>query len=375
MHVIARMNVGGPAVEITELMRSMDPSLVSQRLVTGLCGADEADFLQTQARDVPATVIEGLGRSIRPADDVAALARLVSLIRVSRPDIVHTHTAKAGVLGRVAARAAGVGARVVHTHHGHLLHGYFGPRKTSVVVDVERVLARVTDRMITVGTTVRDDLLAAGVGRADQYVIVRSGVRIASLPEPRQARAELGIAPGPVVVSMIGRLTAIKRPDRFADVVRLVRGAGDDVRFVVAGGGEQEAALAERVRAENLPVTLLGWRSDLERVLAASDVILLTSDNEGTPLSLVQAGLARIPAVATDVGSVSEVVENGVTGLLSPPDAGALADAVLRVVRDSALRLRMGAAAREKAARDFGMPAFLEGHLAVYRSVLGSAVR
>jgi glycosyltransferase involved in cell wall biosynthesis len=369
------MNVGGPAVEITELMRSMDPSLVSQRLVTGLCGADEADFLQTQARDVPATVIEGLGRSIRPADDVAALARLVSLIRVSRPDIVHTHTAKAGVLGRVAARAAGVGARVVHTHHGHLLHGYFGPRKTSVVVDVERVLARVTDRMITVGTTVRDDLLAAGVGRADQYVIVRSGVRIASLPEPRQARAELGIAPGPVVVSMIGRLTAIKRPDRFADVVRLVRGAGDDVRFVVAGGGEQEAALAERVRAENLPVTLLGWRSDLERVLAASDVILLTSDNEGTPLSLVQAGLARIPAVATDVGSVSEVVENGVTGLLSPPDAGALADAVLRVVRDSALRLRMGAAAREKAARDFGMPAFLEGHLAVYRSVLGSAVR
>lgn len=370
MHIIARMNVGGPAVEITELMRGLDPAVVGQRLVTGHCADDEADYLDTQALDVAVTRVDGLGRTIRPTDDAAAFARLVGLIRASRPDIVHTHTAKAGVLGRVAARTAGIGARIVHTHHGHLLHGYFGPGKTRAVVSIERQLARVTDVMIAVGAQVRDDLLRAGVGRPEQYAVVRSGVRLGALPDRAVARRELGIPDGPVVVAMIGRVTGIKRPDRFADVVRLIRDRGIDARFLVAGGGDRLADLAARVEREDLPVALLGWRSDLERILAATDVVLLTSDNEGTPLSLVQAGLAGVPSVATRVGSVAEVVADGVTGTLCHPSADAIAEALAQVIRDPGLRARLGLAAREKAERDFGVAPFLSGHLAAYRSAL-----
>lgn len=372
MHVIARMNVGGPALEIAELMRGLDPASVSQRLVTGLCSDDEADFLLTQATDVPATRLPGLGRSVRPGDDALTLSRLVSLIRASRPDIVHTHTAKAGVLGRVAAKTARTGAAVVHTHHGHLLHGYFSPAKTRLVVGIERSLARVTDRMVTVGEQVRDDLLAAGVGRPGQYVVIRSGVRLGELPAREDARRDLGLPDDPVVVAMIGRVTGIKRPDRFADAVRLLRDDGVDLRFLVAGGGDQEHLLAERVAVEALPVTMLGWRSDLERILAASDIAVLTSDNEGTPLSLVQAGLARVPAVATDVGAVREVVEDGVTGILCAPSAAAIAAALGELAGDGRRRASLGEQARIKAQRDFGMTAFLDSHRRLYEELVQS---
>jgi glycosyltransferase involved in cell wall biosynthesis len=371
LHVIARMNVGGPALEISELMRGLDPRAVSQRLVTGYCAEDEADFLQTQAPDVVATRIPGLGRSIRPGDDALALARLIELIRASKPDIVHTHTAKAGVLGRVAARLAATGTRIVHTHHGHLLHGYFSPRKSQVVVEIERALARVTDHMVAVGDRVRDDLLAAGVGSPDRFTVIHSGVRLGALPDRSVARHSLGLPDDGVVVAVVGRITGIKRPDRLADVVALLRSSGVPVHVVVAGGGDLEATLAARVAQDDLPVTMLGWRSDLESILAAADIALLTSDNEGTPLSLVQAGLAGIPAAATDVGSVAEVVEHGVTGILCPPSAPELAAAVHRLAADPGLRTAMGQAARAKAERDFSMAGFLEGHRRVYGSVRG----
>lgn len=372
MHVIARMNVGGPAVEIVELMRGLDPNQVSQRLVTGWCSDDEADFLETQAPDVEATRIEGLGRSIRPTDDALVLSRLISVIRASRPDIVHTHTAKAGVLGRLAAKASGTGTKIVHTYHGHLLHGYFGPAKTKAVIQVERELARITDRMITVGEKVRDDLLEAGIGRPDQYTVIRSGVRLGPLPDEQTARQELGLPEGPVIVSLIGRLTQIKRPDRFAEVVEICRDRGLNAHFLVAGGGDKEQWLRERVRDRGLPVTMLGWRSDLERILAATDIVLLTSDNEGVPLSLVQAGLAAVPAVATRVGAVSEVVVDGRTGWLSEPDAHSVAEALV-LAATICDRSAFGTAAQKDAFRRFTIGAFEAKHLEGYGSLLGLA--
>jgi glycosyltransferase involved in cell wall biosynthesis len=371
MHVIARMNVGGPAVEITELMRGLDSGTFDQRLATGWCAGDEADFLLTQAPDVPVVRIDGLGRSIRPTDDVRALQRLVAAIRAFRPHVVHTHTAKAGVLGRVAARASGTGARIVHTHHGHLLHGYFSPARTRAVVLVEQGLSRVSDRLVTVGNHVRDDLLAAGIGRTEQYEVIHSGVRLGPLPSRADARRELGLADDAAVVSVIGRLTRIKRPDRVAAVSAAVHAQIPGVRFLVAGGGDEEDGLRAAVARRDLPITLLGWRADLERILAATDLVLLTSDNEGTPLSLVQAGLAGVPAVATDVGSVSEVVEHDETGLLCPPENDALAAAVIDLLSDEARRETLGAAARQRAQDFFSVPSFLDAHAALYESVVG----
>lgn len=370
MHVIARMNVGGPALEISELIRGLDPVRFEQRLLTGWCADDEADYILTQAPDLSAKRIPGFGRAIRPTDDALAFPRLVTEIRAFRPHIVHTHTAKAGVLGRLAAKAALVNARVVHTHHGHLLHGYFGPRKTTALIQLERQLSRMTDKIVAVGNQVRDDLLAHGIGRPDQYAVIRSGVSLGTIPDQHVARRELGIPAGVTVVTMIGRLTQIKRPDRFAEVASLTKKQEASVHYLVAGGGDLEPYLRWRVDREQLPVTMLGWRSDLETIWAATDLALLTSDNEGTPLSLLEAALARVPAVATNVGSVSEVVENGVTGLLVDASPQALTRGLLSLAGDPAVRSRMGLAASQKASSEFGVPQFLTAHTNLYNTAV-----
>jgi glycosyltransferase involved in cell wall biosynthesis len=274
---------------------------------------------------------------------------LVAELRRIRPEIVHTHTAKAGVLGRAAARAARVPA-LVHTFHGHLLHGYFSPHVTRSVVLAERALARRTDRLVAVGERVRDDLLAAGVGRESQYVVIPPGVQVRTPPSRAQARAALGLPPGPVA-AMTGRLTAVKRPDRMLAVAALL----PDVTFLVAGDGPLLAATRSRAPRN---VRFLGWRSDVETVHAAADVALLTSDNEGMPVSLIEAALCGTPAVSTDVGSAREVVIGEVTA----PDVHLLAAAIRRVLEQPEL----GEKARRHARQHFSVQAMVAAHARLY---------
>jgi len=363
------MNVGGPAVEIAELMRGLDPQEIQQLLVTGYCDEDEVDFLETQAPDIEAVRIPGLGRAIRSTGDLRAFVRLVRAIRQFEPDVVHTHTAKAGVLGRLAARVSGRKISVVHTYHGHLLHGYFKPWKTRLMVHVERGLARITSQIVTVGMQVRRDLLNARIGRDEQYVVIRSGVRIKQPPDSFVARQQLGLPQRATIVAFVGRLTKVKRPDRFIEVARQLVAVNTEVHFVVAGGGEDEAEIMDVAVALQLPLTFLGWRSDIETVLAASDVIVLTSDNEGAPLSLIQAALVSIPAVATDVGSVSEVVVDGVTGLLCPPSSESIAEKLSMLIQDSQLRSKMGVEARKFAEENYNLGGFLYSHRTMYENL------
>ena len=366
------MNVGGPAVQISGLMRGLDPKLFDQRLITGFCGDDEADYLETQAPDVSATRIIGLGRALNMRDDSKAIPEIIRQIREFKPDIIHTHTAKAGVLGRAAAKASFSQAKLIHTFHGHLLHGYFSPRKTQLVRGVEGFLARSTERLVAVGPQVRDDLLAAKIGRAEQYVVIPPGLQLAPIPEKLESRRVLHLPPDAVVTSFIGRLTGIKRVDRFADAVAIVAKTHPNIRFLVAGAGDQEAELADRVKRHNLPVTLLGWRSDIETILGASDLLVLTSDNEGTPLSLIQAALAGIPVVATNVGSVKDVVLDGSTGILCSKDPTHIAAGIMKLVDDAALSLRMGAAAKNFAEARFGVSRLVTDHQDLYREILGT---
>ncbi|MEV0322475.1 glycosyltransferase [Streptomyces sp. NPDC050658] len=346
------MNVGGPALQVSTLMRKLDPERFDHRLFAGTVGPDEADYIDHCAPDVPVTRIPALGRAVRPADDLRALAELTAAMRRFRPHIVHTHTAKAGTLGRVAAAMAGVPARV-HTFHGHLLHGYFSPFKTRLVVHTERRLARRCDRLLSVGARVRDELLAAGIGQPQQYAVVPPGTTLPPPPERAEARRRLGLpAQGPVV-AYVGRVTQIKRPDRFLEVAREVRRAVPDAVFAVCGEGGEQAALTE-TSGLGSALCLLGWRSDVETVYAAADVVLLTSDNEGMPLSLIEAGLAGVPAVATNVGSVAEVVRDRETGFLSSTSAAELARHTVRLLHDEPLRRQMGERATTWTAERFG---------------------
>jgi glycosyltransferase involved in cell wall biosynthesis len=307
---------------------------------------------------------------VRPADDARAVASLVAEMRAFRPHIVHTHTAKAGLLGRTAAMLARVPARV-HTYHGHLPYGSSSPAKTRLVVTTERMSARVCDRLVAVGTRVRDDLVAAGVGRLDQYVVVPPGAALGPLPDRAFARARLGVSGDGPVVAYVGRLTRIKRPDRLAGVARELRRRVPGVRFVVCGGGDATAEVEAAAEASGGSIRLLGWRPDVETVYAAADLVLLTSDDEGMPVSLIEAGLAGLPVVATRVGSVAEVVRDGVTGLLAACDEAELAAQAARLLLDDPMRREMGRRAYAWATQRFGPERLVSDVAGIYASIAG----
>lgn len=367
LRVIARLNVGGPASEVEVLSRGLDPERFEHRVLAGRVGPDEEDHLALHRSDLPVEHVPGLGRDPRVGGDARALAELTRVMRAFRPHIVHTHTAKAGALGRVAARVAGVPV-TVHTFHGHLLQGYFSPAVRRAVVGVERTLARGTDVLVAGGARVRDELLAAGIGRADQYVVMAPGTPRPVPPDRAAARESLGVERDAPVVAFVARLARIKRPDRLLDVATGVLRARRDVVFLVVGEGPEHAWLTREVRGLRLEhaVRLLGWRSDVEVVYGAADLVLNTSDNEGMPLTLIEAAFCGVPAVAPAVGSVAEVVLDGVTGLVVPPDGPAMAAAVLRLLEDADARGAMGAAARGHAERSFGDQRLVRDTAALY---------
>jgi glycosyltransferase involved in cell wall biosynthesis len=366
VQIIARMNVGGPAVIVADLMRGLDATKFEQKLITGYCADNEADYLETVATDVKATRIAGLGRSVSPMADARAFLSLVAMIKREKPDVIHTHTAKAGVLGRLAAIIAGGDAKKVHTFHGHLLHGYFSGWKVQLVIAIEKFLATKTDVLIAVGNQVKEDLLAAGIGERDQYRTFFPGLPAPQEIDKDMARQNIGLDADALYCTFVGRLTQIKRPDRLLDVAAASVARGLDIHFLVAGEGELFEESKSRATRENLPITFLGWRTDIDQLFAASDIAILTSDNEGIPLTLIQAAFAGIPIVAPRVGSIADIVIDGETGFLTSTQAGAMASALSALVTDEDLRYELGSVGRAHAEKYFSLAKSLADHASLY---------
>ena len=368
LRIIARMNVGGPAWQVSILTRGLDRNRFENWLIAGDVGEGEADFIELRDPDLPVVKIPALGRTIRFGDDLRALVAIRQAIRNYQPDIVHTHTAKAGLLGRIAAATCRVPVRV-HTFHGHVLHGYFNRWATRAVRITEGLLAHQTNVLVTVGSQVRDDLIRAGIGRADQYVVIPPGAALEELPNRVSARGSLGLPIKQPVVLFVGRLTSIKRPDRLIEAMGLVLESRPDVILAIAGEGD---LLEEtRVLAEPLgpSVRFLGWQRDITCLYAAADCMVLTSDNEGMPVTLIEAAMAGVPSVTTDVGSAREVVLNEVTGLVVESSASAVANGLIRLLDDD-LRDRMGTTARARAESEFGTKRLVADHEALYERLL-----
>jgi glycosyltransferase involved in cell wall biosynthesis len=370
MRVIARMNVGGPAVQVTGLMRGFNQEEFDQRLYTGFCSMDEADYLNTIALDVSAKRINGLGRRVNLLGDLTAFFALCREVREFKPDIIHTHTAKAGFLGRFAAILVAPGAIRIHTFHGHLLNGYFGPFKRFFVVTAERVLALVTDQLLAVGDKVRLDLINAGIGSARKFDLMPPGLELSKLPNKIESQISYDLDIARIQCAIIGRITKIKRLDRFLDVVGEVKKRGVSMDFFMAGDGELLESCRTRIINENLPVKVLGWQINIEKVLSAADIVILTSDNEGTPLSLIQAGMAGLPVVTTRVGSVPEVVLDGVTGVITSLDVEEIAEALENLAKNEKLRGRLGASAQEFTMANFGVKRLVDDHEKLYKKLL-----
>ena len=366
LRIIARMNVGGPAVQISNLMRGLDPKIFDQKLITGYCEQNEIDYLELNAPEIPCTRIKGFGRRVSLKEDLLAFFYLAREIKKFKPDYIHTHTAKAGVLGRTAAILVFSPAKLIHTFHGHLLHGYFSPFKTKLVVLIEKLLATRSTTLVSVGEQVRDDLLAAGVGRQDQFRIIPPGVYLGAIPKSHLIRTSLDIPESATVITFLGRITKVKRPDRFAQVALQISKQTPNIYFLIVGSGELEEILKSELSTISSKVKFLGWRNDIENILEATDIMLLTSDNEGTPVSAIQAGMAGIPTVSTNVGSVSKIIEDGVSGILTSLNPSEIVEQLQKLIRDTKLRQTLGERAKLDITEHFSVSQLIKKHEEIY---------
>ncbi len=376
LRVIARLNIGGPARHVILLSARIDPARYSTLLVTGHEAPSEGNMSSlAKSVAVEPRVVAGLGREISLWRDLLAWFRLYRLCVRYRPHIVHTHTAKAGVLGRLAARAAKVPV-IVHTYHGHDFQGYFSPLKTRLFLAIERWLGRSTQRLIAVSEAVCQDLLQLGIGTPESLVVIPLGLNLDPFLRCEdlrgQLRAELGLQPDTPLVGIVARLVPIKAHEVFLKAAAKVCARFPQSRFLLVGDGERLAELQLLVERLGLRdrVLFLGWRQDLDRVLADLDLVVLTSRNEGSPVCLIEAMAAARPVVATRVGGVADVVDDGITGCLVDADKPEdVANAIVELLGDENRRRAMGEAARQRVPR-FGIDRLVSDMDRLYGNLL-----
>jgi len=401
LRVITRLNAGGPARHVVWLERGLAARGHRTRLLAGRVQGGEDD-LSTLARDarIDLAEISALGREVAVASDCRAIGAVAREIAAFRPEIVHTHTAKAGLVGRLAAALRRPGSsfgaprpRVVHTFHGHVLAGYFGFPKQAAVRWSERLLGRLlTDAVIVLSPQQRDDIVHTyRVAPAHRVFVVPLGLDVAELEHPPTGpplRAELGIGAEHFLIGIVGRLAPVKDHALFLRAAAVLARRRPEARFAVVGGGPLEAGL--RTLAGSLGigdrVAFLGMRTDLARVYAGLDALALTSLQEGTPLALLEAMAAGCPFVATAVGGVPDLVQQEWTGavesrsfrpsprprglLVEGRDPEAIASALALLIMEPSLRSALAAEGRSYVRRCHGLDRLLDDVEAVYARAL-----
>jgi glycosyltransferase involved in cell wall biosynthesis len=373
VRVITRMNIGGPARHVTILATRSGPEFATV-LLTGEPGQREGSLL-AEAVQAGARVVQvpHLKRPLSPFADLLAFVWLFRYFRRERPAIVATHTAKAGTLGRFAAALAGVPV-IVHTFHGHVLDGYFGRLSTSVFVLVERLLSRLTSEFIAISPEIASDLDRQAIGRGKTEV-VRLGLDLDHLAEgrPGRLRHDLGVPADAPVVGIVGRLVPIKAHDLFLAAAKELSRTDPRIHFAVVGDGELWEQLHHDVAAAGLSdrVHFAGWREDLAEVYSDLDVVVCCSRNEGTPVSVIEACAAGRPVVGTPVGGMTDIISEGVNGLLVPSgDAEALASAIAALIADPARRQSMGVAGRRMVLERYGADRMVSELKHIYGTLL-----
>ena len=356
LHVIARYNIGGTARYLNNLMPQLS-SEVDSLLAVGHVQGNEIE--DSSLENINFVRIESLGRRIELIDDFRAYLQLRKVVKRFNPQIIHSHTFKAGVLCRLMFFKI----PKVHTFHGHLMSDpEFSRRALQVIINIERRLAKLTKRIITVGEQVTNDLLNVGVGKRSQYISIASeGAKLSFLTR-KEARNLFNMDQEVPIVLWMARMAPVKNPSLALEVAKLL----PDVNFLMAGGGD----LFEETKA-NAPsnVLLLGW-VDAAEVIPVADVFLSTSLNEGVPYSLIEVQSCGVPIVAVDSGAISELITNGVSGILTEPDPRSLADEIQSLISNSEKAREISESAIESNTASAAVQKMAPAHLNLYQQII-----
>ena len=364
LRIIARLNVGGPARHVAILTEGLAGERHTSKLLYGSLDEGEGDMSYLVKKDgIDATFIPELVRRIDPVNDLIAFAKIFSIIRRERPDIVHTHTAKAGTIGRLAALAAGVPVKV-HTFHGHIFYGYFSVPLTRYFLWIERFLSRFTDRIIAISDKQKEELLNRyKIGGEEKYSVVNLGLDLERFLQAEEKRGIFrhrhGVRQDDTLVGIVGRLVPVKNHRMFIDAARRLKGSMPPelfgrVKFVIVGDGPERQGLENYAGSLGIAdkVTFTGWVDDMEALYADLNIMALTSENEGTPLSLIEAFASARAVIATDVGGVRDVLDD-IGILVGSNETEAFSERLAELITSPARREEIGLRGREYVMKKF----------------------
>jgi glycosyltransferase involved in cell wall biosynthesis len=382
LRVIARLNMGGPAIHVANLAAGLETRGYHTTLVAGSLarGEDSMAFL-AERLGVAVVSVEELQREVSLLHDARSVLRIAELIRSERPHILHTHTAKAGAIARAAALLAG-GARppvVLHTFHGHVLKGYFNSGRTAFFRRVERTLARASDVLVAVSPEVRDELVELGVAPYDKFVVIRLGIpleeRLGDPTVDSDYRRLYGIPEDAFVIGWVGRMTGVKDTGAVLEIVRATRDSGVEAVLCMVGDGPDRGRLEQLAHELGIARScyFVGYQPDVAGYYRLFDAFVLPSVNEGTPVSAIESLASETAVVANRVGGVPDVVRDGVDGfLVQPGDNDAAAARLAELAADPALRTRLGASGRTRALERYSVARLVDDVDRLYRSLLAT---
>ncbi len=403
LRIINRFNLGGPTHNAAYLTRYL-PDEFETLLVGGAQEeSEEGSGHILKALGVDPLILPEMQREVAPWRDRSAYRRIKKLIKDFKPDVVHTHAAKAGAVGRLAANEMGVKA-IVHTFHGHVFHSYFGQVRTAVYKNIERFLAKRSSRIVAISEKQKSELVDEHRICEDEKVsVIPLGFDLGKFQQDQASKRALfrkvyGVSEDEIAIGIVGRLVPVKNHDLFLEAIKHVRErTGKRVRAFVVGDGEERERLEALTRelglslaqgpyfnghgfghgvnghamVERADVTFTSWIKEIDIVNAGVDVVALTSFNEGTPVSLIEAQAANRPVVSTNVGGIENVVLEGRTALLSPPtDSDLFGENLLRVVQDDLLRARMADGGWEHVRQRYHYTRLVEDTAQLYRELL-----
>ena len=369
--IVSRMNLGGVAVLLSDLHESLTTPEFLHTLITGVCAENETDILNGQAEDSRIIRLKTMGRAPSVLGDISTFFSLRKALKQISPDIVHTHTSKAGVLGRIAAISLRKNISIVHTYHGHHLYGYFSKLTAHLIVLVERLISFKTDLIVADSTQVMVDLKKVKVGFKNVWRVIPPGIRSLKVVSREDARRELSIGENEFVICWIGRFAEIKNPMlALSSYYQLPHKVRNSSRMIMIGEGSLMQECRNYSEGNDLKVIFPGWESNISPYLAAANILLITSKNEGFGMVIAEAGFFGVPSLSTDVGGVREFIEDGVNGILVRANPGDLALNIMALYSHSKRATQLGVMARKTTLEKFTVETFVREHKKVYRELI-----